>query len=336
MGKAGGDLWRVEEQQRIDEVKLSLVVPIYNEEENVPLLISRTVQSLERIGNHFEIILVNDGSSDRSEELIVEAARKDARVKVINLRRNYGQTAAMSAGVDFAQGDVIIPMDGDLQNDPDDIPLLLAELDRGYDVVSGWRKDRKDEGLRRRFPSRVANWIISLASGVRLHDYGCTLKAYRRDFIKSVGLYGEMHRFIPIYARWHGARISEVVVRHHARRHGKSKYGLERVVKVVLDLLFAKFFQGYLTKPIYIFGGTGLFFLAASFVVLLTMIALRLFLDISMIATPLPLLAAICFISGVMGVLMGILAELVTRTYFESQGKPTYLVRDLVNIDAKR
>jgi glycosyltransferase involved in cell wall biosynthesis len=316
-------------------MKISIVVPIFDEEKNVPILIERILLAAGKLEHEFELILVNDGSTDGSEKLIRDAAHADVRIKLVSLRRNYGQTAALSAGVDHSVGDVIVPMDGDLQNDPEDIGTLLRELERGVDVVSGWRRDRKDEGLRRNLPSRVANWLISRVTGVHLHDYGCTLKAYRREFIENLGLYGEMHRFIPVYANWHGARIGEVVVRHYPRIHGTSKYGLERTAKVVLDLLFVKFFHSYLTKPIYVFGGIGIAFLLLAFGVLGAMIVMRLFFDISMISTPLPVLSAICVISGVMSLLMGLLAELVVRTYFESQGKSTYSVRERVNLDPK-
>jgi glycosyltransferase involved in cell wall biosynthesis len=251
----------------------------------------------------------------------------------VHLRRNYGQTAAICAGIDFASGDIIVPMDGDLQNDPDDIPLLLQEINNGYDVVSGWRKHRKDQNLRKNLPSRIANWLISRVSGIHLHDYGCTLKAYRKEIIKGVRLYGEMHRFIPIYAAWQGARIGEVVVQHHARVHGESKYGLERTMKVILDLFLVKFLENHFTKPIYVFGGIGLVLTLASFLIVIVMIALKYVWGVSMISTPLPVLAAMTFITGVMNVLMGIMAEILIRIYFESQGKKIYVISNTLNVE---
>jgi glycosyltransferase involved in cell wall biosynthesis len=315
--------------------KISIIIPVYNEEHNILVLTKSIIASLEKLRVTFEVIFINDGSVDNTEKFLLEASEYDHRIKVVNLRRNYGQTAAMCAGIDLASGDIIIPMDGDLQNDPDDIPLLLSELDNGYDVVSGWRKQRKDANLRRNLPSRVANCLISRVSGVRLHDYGCTLKAYRKDVIKDVRLYGEMHRFIPIYASWQGARISEVVVQHHPRIHGNSKYGLERTIKVFLDLLMVKFLDSHFTKPIYVFGGTGIGFILLSFLVVTVMIARKLVWGVPMIITPLPILAAMAFVTGVVNILMGIMAEMLMRMYFELQGKTIYLVRNTINFEAQ-
>jgi glycosyltransferase involved in cell wall biosynthesis len=278
-------------------------------------------------------VLVNDGSVDGSDEALRKIAQTDSRFKVVSLRRNFGQTAAMMAGIDFAQGEIIVPMDGDLQNDPVDIGRLIMKLEEGFDVVSGWRKDRKDAAIRRNLLSRIANRIISAISGVHLHDYGCSLKAYRRDVIKGVKLYGEMHRFVPIYASWRGARVAEIPVAHHPRIHGKSKYGLERILKGILDLLVVKFFAQYGTKPIYVFGGFGVSGIAVSFVAAFVALWLKFGRGVSFILTPLPLLAVMTFITGVMSILMGLLAELVMRTYYESQDKPVYLVKDSVNID---
>jgi dolichol-phosphate mannosyltransferase len=312
---------------------LSIIVPVYNEEANTPILYQRLTDALTGLQRPFEIIFVNDGSTDRTARILAGLAARDARVKVINFRRNFGQTAALMAGIDFATGEFIIPMDGDLQNDPADIPRLLAKLDEGYDVVSGWRKERKDPALRRKLPSWLANKLISKLTGVRLNDYGCSLKAYRRDVLKGVKLYGEMHRFIPIYAHWQGARVTEVPVNHFARIHGQSKYGLSRVIKVVLDLIVVKFLAKYQTKPIYIFGGFGMVNIAIAFLVGLYCIYLKLFEGTSFIRTPLPLLVVMTFITGILGILMGLLAELITRTYFESQGKPVYLIKDTMNLD---
>ena len=312
---------------------ISVVIPIYNEEDNIPLLHAKLAAELPGLGREFEVILVNDGSTDASEARLADVARADARFKVINLRKNFGQTAAMMAGIDHARGDIIVPMDGDLQNDPADIRRLLDKLAEGYEVVSGWRKDRQDGELRRNLPSRIANRLISVISGVHLHDYGCSLKAYHKDVIKGVKLYGEMHRFIPIYASWHGARVAEIPVTHHARMHGTSKYGLERVAKVVLDLIVVKFLSKYATKPIYVFGGFGLMSILVSGVAGAYALYLKLFEHVAFILTPLPLLFVMAFITGVMSILMGLLAELVMRTYYESQGKSVYLVRNTLNLE---
>lgn len=311
---------------------ISIVIPIYNEEENIPLLHAKLSAELPALGREFEVILVNDGSTDASRERLAEVAGKDTRFKVVNLRKNFGQTAAMMAGIDHARGDTIVPMDGDLQNDPADIRRLLEKLEEGYEVVSGWRKDRQDGELSRNLPSRIANRLISAISGVHLHDYGCSLKAYHKDVIKGVKLYGEMHRFIPIYASWNGARVTEIPVTHHPRVHGKSKYGLERVAKVVLDLIVVKFLSKYATKPIYVFGGFGLVSILISALAAVYALYLKVFEHVSFILTPLPLLVVMAFITGVMSILMGLLAELVMRTWYESQGKSVYLVGDTINL----
>src|SRR5438093_4965154 len=238
---------------------ISITVPIFNEAETIPNLYRRVQESMEKLGRDWELSLVNDGSTDGSEAILDQIAEQDPAVKVVHFRRNCGQTAAMMAGFDFASGDVIIPMDGDLQNDPADIPKVLEKIEAGFDCVSGWRKDRKDDALQRNLPSIMANKLISLVSGVRLHDFGCSLKAYRSEMIKGVRLYGEMHRFLPISASWHRAKVAEVVVNHHERAHGKSKYGLERVLKVLLDLVVVKFLDKYGQKPMYLFGSVGFF-----------------------------------------------------------------------------
>ena len=312
---------------------LSVIIPIYNEAESISQLYERVARVLQRLNQAWEIILVNDGSTDRSGDKLDSLASADPAVKVIHLRRNFGQTAAMMAGVDFARGHVIIPMDGDLQNDPADIPLLLAKLDEGYDVVSGWRKNRRDHPIRRNLPSRVANGLISFISGVRLHDYGCSLKAYRSDVIKGVKLYGEMHRFIPIYASWFGARIAEIPVSHHVRVHGVSKYGPNRIVKVLLDLIVVKFLSKYAEKPMYIFGTAGVASLGISFASGIWALFLKFVEGTSFISTPLPLLVVMTAITGFMCILMGLVAELVIRTYYEAQGKPTYLVASTRNVE---
>jgi glycosyltransferase involved in cell wall biosynthesis len=306
---------------------------VFNEAENLPLLYEALIKVLETLEHSWEIIFVNDGSRDGSSEVLDRLAQKDPRVKVVHFRRNFGQTAAMMAGVNYASGDIIIPMDADLQNDPADIPRLLAKLEEGYDVVSGWRKERKDSALKRNFVSRLANRLISIISGVHLHDYGCSLKAYKKNIIKGVKLYGEMHRFIPIYASWFGARITEIPVTHHPRRLGSSKYGLERVMKVVFDLIVVKFLARYAEKPMYIFGSVGTLSLLIALFSGLLAVYLKIFDNVSFIQTPLPLLVALTIITGLMCFLMGLLAELIMRTYYESQAKSTYLVAETRNFD---
>lgn len=305
---------------------LSIIIPLYNEEDNIEPLYAKLDAVLGSLGHPYEVILVNDGSTDDTRSRIDAVAARDERVRVVHLRRNFGQTPAMMAGIDAARGDILIPMDGDLQNDPADIPKLLAKLDEGYDVVSGWRKDRKDNPIKRNLPSRMANTLISFISGVRLHDYGCSLKAYRRDIIKGVKLYGEMHRFIPIHAAWQGARVTEVSVTHHPRIHGASKYGIERTLKVILDLMTVKFLDKYAQKPMYLFGGFGLGSIALSMLFFVFMLYCKIFLNKSFIETPLPLAVVMFMLIGIVAVFMGLIAEILMRTYHESQDKPTYIV----------
>ena len=310
---------------------LSVIAPVYNEAGNIGPLCRALSDVLDGIGLRYEIILVNDGSSDSSLEEMRRAVSDFRHVKAIDLLRNYGQTAALMAGIDHAAGDVIIPIDADLQNDPADIPTMIARLRDGYDVVSGWRQDRQDGAIRRNLVSRIANYMISVISGVHLHDYGCTLKAYRRDVLKGVRLYGEMHRFIPIYATWMGAKVCEMPVHHHARKIGQSKYGLERIFKVVLDLIVVKFLDRYFVKPIYIFGGFGILALATSLVCLALMLYWKFAEGISMIRTPMPVLAGMTFLVGVISILMGLLAEILVRIYFESQQRTAYSIRSIIN-----
>ncbi len=310
---------------------LSIVIPIYNEARNIVPLCEEITDVLLGLRHGFEIIFVDDGSSDRSAEVLAALAGKESSIQVVTLRRNFGQTAAMMAGIDRAAGRVIIPMDGDRQNDPADIPALLDELARGYDVVSGWRRDRQDKRFSRIYVSRAANWIISKLSGVALHDYGCSLKAYRADSIKSVRLYGEMHRFIPIYASWQGARVSEIPVNHRARVEGTSNYGLDRIVKVMLDLMVVLFLGRYETKPIYVFGGFGLVSFAIAAVSAIYATYLKFAGIDTYIETPLPLISVMATLCGCMSILMGFLAELLVRTYYESQDKTPYSVRSVQN-----
>ena len=313
--------------------RISVVTPVFNEQENIAPLIGRIVEVMEGLGREFEVVAVDDGSSDRSLEVLEGLAKANVRVKVISFRRNSGQTAAIMAGIDYAGGDIIVLIDSDLQNDCGDIPLLLAKLDEGFDVVSGWRRERKDAAVRRNFLSRVANRIISFISGVQLHDYGCTLKAYRADVLKGVRLYGEMHRFIPIYAAWMGARVTEIPVRHHPRVSGRSKYGLERIVKVILDMIVVKFLDRNFGKPIYLFGGFGLFALFLSFVSGSTALYIKFVSGVPFVNTPLPLLTVMNFLVGVLSILMGLVAEMLVRTYYESQGRAAYSVWKLINFD---
>ncbi len=311
---------------------LSVVIPVFNEQENIPLLYKAVCEALSPHPYIWEIVFVDDGSKDGSLIEMEQIAEQDPNhVRVIELRRNFGQTAAIAAGFDYASGDIVIPMDADLQNDPADIPMLLEKMDEGYDVVSGWRKNREDTYLTRTLPSHMANWLISAVTGVPLHDYGCTLKAYRRDVISGFRLYGEMHRFIPVYASSVGARITEVVVHHHPRRFGKAKYGLERTLKVVLDLFTVKFLSSYASKPIYLFGGSGMFFILISGLVLLFLFIRRLAVNISPFDSPLFFASLMFMIFGFQSILMGLIAELLMRTYHESQGKPTYQVKRVVN-----
>ncbi|HMN60725.1 MAG TPA: glycosyltransferase family 2 protein [Anaerolinea sp.] len=312
---------------------LSIVVPVYNEEENVPLLHQAITRAVAPLGLAWEVILVDDGSQDGSLEALNRLAVDDSEhVRVVQLRRNFGQTAAIAAGIDYSSGEVVVLMDADLQNDPEDIPVMLQKIEEGYDVVSGWRKSRQDD-LSRRLPSRLANGLISAVTGVHLHDYGCTLKAYRREVITGFKLYGEMHRFIPVYASSVGARIIELQVRHHARRFGKAKYGLERTAKVILDLVTVKFLSSYANKPIYLFGGAGVALMASAAVVLLYLFIRRVFFSVPVLGSPLFQASTMVFILGFQSILMGLIAELLARTYHESQGKPTYTVKKVINLE---
>lgn len=312
-------------------IYLSIILPVFNEEENLPILAARLRAVTDMLPQPTEVIYIDDGSTDESYTVLKRLAADDPQMRVISFRRNFGQTAAISAGIDYAQGEIVITMDSDLQNDPKDIPRLLAKLDEGYDVVSGWRKDRKDAELKRKLPSRVANSMISVTTGVHLHDYGCTLKAYRREVFAQVRLYGEMHRFIPVYAYLAGAKIAELEVTHHPRIYGKSKYGLWRIVKVLLDLTTVKFLSSYSTKPIYVFGGAGFSTMGGSIATGLLVLYQKWVRKIYAHRNPYLLLAVFLFLVGMMFVMLGLLAELMMRTWYESQGKRTYTVRHVIN-----
>lgn len=311
---------------------LSVVSPIFNERESIPLLYEAVKKALSEIKD-WELILVDDGSTDASYDELIKIAETDPiHVRLIQLRRNFGQTAAIAAGVDHAQGELIVLIDADMQNDPADIPMMIAKLNEGYDVVSGWRKSRQDNASRR-LPSKIANWIIGKVTGVPLHDYGCTLKVYRREVITGFRLYGEMHRFIPAFANSVGAKIAEIVVNHHPRRFGKPKYGLERTMKVVLDLFTVKFLTSFSSKPIYLFGGLGFSLMSFGMILFLFLAVRRLGWGVSVVASPLFTISIMIFILGVLSIFMGLIAELLVRAYYESQDKKTYFVRDRRNVN---
>jgi glycosyltransferase involved in cell wall biosynthesis len=310
-------------------VAVSVIVPLFNELENLPDLHARLSATLDALDRSAEVILVDDGSTDGSDLLLRRLPLADGRFRVIRLRRNFGQSAAFSAGFDFAQGDIVVTLDGDLQNDPGDIPRLLAKIDEGFDIVSGWRLKRQDKLLTRRLPSYAANWLISNVTRVRLHDYGCSLKAYRREVLRHTKLYGEMHRFIPALASWMGVRVVEVPVNHFARKHGRSKYGLGRTVRVVLDLMTVKFLLDYATRPIQIFGLLGLLSATLGTALAGYLSFVRLVLNQSIGDRPLLFLMVLLIVVGVQLIIMGLLGELVVRTHNEAQGKPTYVLREI-------
>jgi len=314
-------------------MRLSIVLPIYNEAQSIPELFERIQSTMSEIGCLYEIIAVNDGSKDETALCLNELALKTPEVKVIHFRVNAGQTAAIHAGIEHATGEIIISLDSDLENDPKDIIIMLKKMEEGYDVVSGWRKRRwVDKRFGRKIPSIIANKFISYVSGVHLHDYGCTLKVYRADVIQGVNLYGEMHRFIPAYAARMGARVTEIEVSYTPRKYGKSNYGFSRTLRVLLDLLVLQFLYKYMDRPIQFFGAIGFFFVSVGVLAGLGAIALRVFEGVSMIQTPLPTLSALCIIVGVQLITMGILAEMVMRTYYESQGKKAYLIKEKFNL----
>ncbi len=319
---------RASAQRRLS---ISIVVPIYNEVENVDPLVTEVGRVLDASDREAEVILVDDGSTDGTSARLREVPKRDPRFRVVFFRRNFGQTAAMSAGIDHARGEVIVAMDGDLQNDPADLELLMQKIEgEGYDIVSGWRKDRKDKFVSRRLPSMIANWLIGRITGVRLHDYGCSLKAYRADVVKNVRLYGEMHRFIPALASWYGARITEVPVNHRARMRGTSKYGINRTIRVVLDLITVKFLLSFSTKPLQVFGVWGLGIFSVGFVISAYLTVLRLMMQIRLSERPLLLLGVLMILMGVQLISMGLLGEIVIRTYHEAQDKPIYVIREIL------
>lgn len=321
------------EEQKVDRPYISVVIPLHNEEECVCALHNELKAQLESLGKTYEIIYVDDGSTDQTVANLRTVTKECAGAYIISLRRNFGQTAAMTAGMDAARGEVIITMDGDMQNDPSGITLLLEELDKGYDLVSGWRKNRKDHFLSRKLPSRIANRLISKQTKVKLHDYGCSLKAYRSDVIKNIRLYGEMHRFIPVVASMYGVKISEIPVNHRARTTGKTKYGISRTFRVVLDLLLVTFLQNFATRPIHFFGGAGFFSFFLAFLAFCASVVLKFGWRWDMTDNPLLLIAVLFTILSVQFVALGIMAEVLMRTYYESTGKAIYTVRKVWHLD---
>lgn len=316
-------------------MNVSIVIPIYNEEENINILYEKLKSSLNKLSLLYEIIFVNDGSKDNSLNLLKDIQKKDETVVVINFRRNFGQTAAFAAGFGYAMGDVVITMDGDLQNDPEDIKKMIDKINEGYDVVSGWRKNRKDPFINRRLPSMIANYLISKVTGVFLHDYGCSLKAYRKEIVKNVKLYGEMHRFIPALANEIGAKIAEVETTHHPRLYGKSKYGISRTYKVILDLIMVKFFQSFFTKPLRAFGFFGLGSSLLGVLIALKLTFEKFYYKVDIGGRPLLSLSILLIIIGIQLIGMGLLGEFLVRVYFESQDKKIYYIKEVLKNDHK-
>jgi len=317
----------------MNKIDLSIVIPIYNEQENIKILHEALNKTVKTLNLTYEIIFIDDGSNDESFKIMKEEATKDSAIKIIKFARNFGQTAAIEAGFQNSKGKIIIPMDGDLQNDPADIPLLLQKINEGYDVVSGWRKKRQDKFFSKTLPSKIANYIITKITKVRLHDYGCTLKAYKKEFLEGTRLYGEMHRFIPVYAAWHGAKVTEIVVRHNPRKFGKTKYNLSKTLRVILDIITVKFLISYLNRPMHFFGGAGLLALFLGFLSGAISIYLKIFYAVNLNRSPLLLLSVFLFIVGIMFILMGLLAEIIIRTYYESQKKESYLIKEKINFE---
>jgi len=312
--------------------EISVIVPVFNESGNIEIFYHELKTVMERLDRSYEILVIDDGSTDETWPALEKISKDDVSVKSIRFRYNCGQTSAISAGFEFAQGHIFIPMDGDLQNDPADIPRFIGKLEEGYEVVSGWRRERKDKFITRRIPSIAANWIISKISGVKLHDYGCTMKAYRRDVIEGVHLYGEMHRFIPVYTYWQGAKVTEMIVNHRPRKFGATNYNLNRIFKVILDLIVIKFLESFSRNPIYLYGGFGLISILLSIIAFALMIYFKFWGGKTFIQTPLPMLTVMFGLIGVVSVLIGLMAEMGTRTYYESQQKKTYQIKEKINI----
>lgn len=316
------------EERNLD---LSVVIPVYNEADNVERLYKSLEEVLSKLDKSYEVLLIDDGSTDGTTDKLAEIHKRNPKYKVIQFRRNYGQTAAISAGFDYSAGNVIVTIDADLQNDPKDIPKILEKMEEGYDVVSGWRKDRKDPFLTRKVPSKIANWLVSILAGIHLHDYGCTLKAYSKDVVKNVQLYGEMHRYIPALASWIGIDVTEIPVSHHKRKFGKSKYGLSRTPRVILDLITLKFLLSYSTRPIQIFGSLGIITAFLGFLIALFLSYVKLVQKQSIGDRPLLLLAVLLIFLGFQFISMGLLGELAVRTYHEAQNKPIYFVKKILD-----
>ncbi len=312
---------------------ISIILPVYNEGKNILLLYGELKEVLDKLQKNYEIISINDGSGDNSMEILKNIAATDKDFRIINFKNNFGQTAAVSAGIKAARGEIIIPMDADLQNDPLDIPKFLTKINEGYSIVSGWRKNRKDQYLLRRVPSAIANWLIGMITGVRIHDYGCTMKAYKREIIQDVNLYGEMHRFIAAYAVWCGGKIAEIEVHHRPRINGKSNYNISRTFRVILDLIVVKFLFKYMNRPVHFFGGIGFISLFFGICAGLAAAILRFAKGIHLIQTPLPILSTLLIMVGVQLVAIGIIAEMIMRTYYESQDKTPYLIKEKINFE---
>ncbi|MCS7307909.1 MAG: glycosyltransferase family 2 protein [Aquificaceae bacterium] len=310
---------------------LSVVIPAYNEEDNIPILYSKLKEALQKLGKDYEVIFVDDGSTDATWEKLLEISKKDESVKLIRFRKNYGQTAAMYAGFQHACGNVIVTLDADLQNDPEDIPKLIQKLEEGYDIVSGWRVNRKDAFLSRRLPSIIANKLISMITGVNLHDYGCTLKAYRSEVVKKLELYGDMHRFLPALTKRIGARVTEIPVNHHPRMYGKSKYGIGRTIRVILDIFLVKFLNEYINKPMYVFGSLGFILLSLGLLLLFYLIFIKVFLDEDIGRRPLLILSVLFTLAGIQLISTGIIAELLVRIYYRTKEDKPFVIEEKVN-----
>jgi len=318
------------EENKDSGINLSVVIPVYNEKESVENLCGKLDETLSKMDLNYEVLLIDDGSTDGTFEKLLRIHDKNKLFKIIRFRKNFGQTAAISAGFDFSEGGVVITLDADLQNDTRDIPILMKKINEGYDIVSGWRVNRKDKAVTRRFPSMVANKMISKLTGVHLHDYGCTLKAYRKDVIKNIDLYGEMHRYIPAIASWMGVSVAEVPVRHHGRKYGKSKYGISRTIKVILDIITVKFLLSYSQRPIQVFGLLGLFSTTAGFIITAYLIIMRIFFNQPLGDRPLFTLSIFMIFIGIQLITMGLLAEVLMRVHHEVQDKSTYVIKDII------